>query len=140
VTRAGAGVLVALALAAGLALRTARLAERPMHHDEANQAVKFGALLERGAKVDAREPEFQQTALMIAVREDHDEAVGVLLAAGASPNAQTRKGPIPAFVLPCKGTGNDKVIAESQELKAVVLNVVRRLYKWILAGAADHFV
>ena len=63
------------------------------------------ALLERGAKVDAREPEFQQTALMIAVREDHDEAVGVLLAAGASPNAQTRKGPIPSFVLPCKGTG-----------------------------------
>ena len=63
------------------------------------------ALLERGALVDAREPEFQQTALMIAVREDHDEAVGVLLAAGASPNAQTRKGPIPAFVPPCKGTG-----------------------------------
>ena len=63
------------------------------------------ALLERGATVDAREPEFQQTALMIAVREDHDEAVGALLAAGASPNVQTRKGPIPAFVLPCKGTG-----------------------------------
>jgi ankyrin repeat protein len=55
--------------------------------------------------VDATEPEFQQTALMIAVREDHDEAVGVLLAAGASPNTQTRKGPTPAFVLPCKGTG-----------------------------------
>jgi len=63
------------------------------------------ALIERGANVDAREPEFQQTALMIAVREDHDEAVGLLLAAGASPNAQTRKGAIPAFVLPCKGTG-----------------------------------
>jgi ankyrin repeat protein len=62
-------------------------------------------LLERGARVDAREPEFQQTALMIAVREDHDEAVAVLLAAGASPNAQTRKGPVPAFVPPCKGTG-----------------------------------
>jgi ankyrin repeat protein len=62
-------------------------------------------LLERGARVDAREPEFQQTALMIAVREDHDEAVGVLLAAGAAPNAQTRKGPVPAFVPPCKGTG-----------------------------------
>ena len=62
-------------------------------------------LLERGATVDAREPEFQQTALMIAVREDHAEAVGVLLAAGASPNAQTRKGPVPAFVPPCKGTG-----------------------------------
>ena len=62
-------------------------------------------LLERRATVDAREPEFQQTALMIAVRENQDAAVAVLLAAGASPNAQTRKGPTPAFVAPCKGTG-----------------------------------
>ena len=46
-TRAGVGALVALALTAGLALRLARLDVRPMHHDEANQAVKFGALLER---------------------------------------------------------------------------------------------
>ena len=38
--------LVAVAAAAGLALRLARLDVRPMHHDEANQAVKFGALLE----------------------------------------------------------------------------------------------
>jgi uncharacterized protein (TIGR03663 family) len=47
-TRGGAGALVALALTTGLALRLARLDVRPMHHDEANQAVKFGALLERG--------------------------------------------------------------------------------------------
>jgi uncharacterized protein (TIGR03663 family) len=47
-TRARAGIVVAVALAAGLALRMARLDVRPMHHDEANQAVKFGALLERG--------------------------------------------------------------------------------------------
>ena len=47
-TRGCAGALVAIALAAGLALRLARLDVRPMHHDEANQAVKFGALLERG--------------------------------------------------------------------------------------------
>jgi uncharacterized protein (TIGR03663 family) len=39
---------VALALAAGATLRFGRLDRRPMHHDEANQAVKFGALLERG--------------------------------------------------------------------------------------------
>lgn len=32
----------------GLFLRTADLGLRPMHPDEANQAVKFGALLERG--------------------------------------------------------------------------------------------
>ena len=47
-TRAWAAALVAVAVAAGLALRLARLDVRPMHHDEANQAVKFGALLERG--------------------------------------------------------------------------------------------
>jgi len=43
-----AAALVAIAFAAGLALRLARLDARPMHHDEANQAVKFGALLESG--------------------------------------------------------------------------------------------
>ncbi|HXR45123.1 MAG TPA: ankyrin repeat domain-containing protein, partial [Pseudolysinimonas sp.] len=32
-------------------------------------------------------------------------AVEVLLTAGAAVNAQTRKGPTPAFVPPCKGTG-----------------------------------
>src|SRR4029453_15914481 len=47
VTRGWLGALVAIALAAGLALRLARLDVRPMHHDEANQAVKFGALLGR---------------------------------------------------------------------------------------------
>ena len=62
-------------------------------------------LLDRGADVNAREPEFGQTALMIAVRENHDAAVGVLLAAGAKPDAQTRMGPVPPFVPPCKGTG-----------------------------------
>ena len=47
-TRGCASALVAIALAAGLALRLGRLDARPMHHDEANQAVTFGALLERG--------------------------------------------------------------------------------------------
>ena len=47
-TRVSAGALVAIALVSGLALRFARLDARPMHHDEANQAVKLGALVERG--------------------------------------------------------------------------------------------
>ena len=47
-TRGRAGAIVAIALAAGLSLRFARLDVRPMHNDEANQAVKFGALLEPG--------------------------------------------------------------------------------------------
>jgi ankyrin repeat protein len=62
-------------------------------------------LIERGARVDARDPEFQQTALMIAVRENHPAVVALLIGAGAAANAQTRKGSIPAFVPPCKGTG-----------------------------------
>ena len=40
--------LFAVALAVGLALRLTRLDVRPMHHDEANQAVRFGLLLEAG--------------------------------------------------------------------------------------------
>jgi len=36
------------ALVIGLAFRLGRLDLRPMHHDEANQAVKFGILLETG--------------------------------------------------------------------------------------------
>ena len=62
-------------------------------------------LLDRGARVDARDPEFQQTALMIAAREGHAAAVQLLLERKADPNAQTRKGPVPPFVPPCKGTG-----------------------------------
>jgi uncharacterized protein (TIGR03663 family) len=55
-TRAGAGALVAIALTAALALRLARLDVRPMHHDEANQAIKFGDLLERGEyRYDSRD-------------------------------------------------------------------------------------
>ncbi len=40
--------LFLLAVLGALAFRTVRLDLRPMHADEANQAVKFGALLERG--------------------------------------------------------------------------------------------
>jgi ankyrin repeat protein len=62
-------------------------------------------LLDRGANVDARDLEFEQTALMLAVREGHTTAVELLLARGAEVDAQTRIGPTPKFVPPCKGTG-----------------------------------
>jgi len=41
-------LFLAVILAAAVWLRLPGLALRPMHHDEANQALKFGALLERG--------------------------------------------------------------------------------------------
>lgn len=62
-------------------------------------------LLERGARVDDRDREFEQTALMIAVRENHPEAIQLLIEHGAAVDAQTRRGPTPPFVPPCKGTG-----------------------------------
>jgi ankyrin repeat protein len=42
---------------------------------------------------------------MIAVRERQPAAVALLLERGAAVNAQTRIGPEPKFVPPCKGTG-----------------------------------
>ena len=45
--RAAFGGLFLAALAAALYFRLTDLALRPMHHDEANQAVKFGKLLEK---------------------------------------------------------------------------------------------
>lgn len=42
------GYLFVLVLVIGLAVRLYRLDLRPMHHDEANQAYKFGQLLEKG--------------------------------------------------------------------------------------------
>lgn len=47
--KAAWGGLFVVVLAGALLLRTRDLALRPMHHDEANQALKFGALLETGA-------------------------------------------------------------------------------------------
>ena len=63
------------------------------------------ALLAAGAELDARDREFGQTPLMIAVRERQSAAVALLLERGADVNAQTRIGPEPKFVKPCKGTG-----------------------------------
>jgi uncharacterized protein (TIGR03663 family) len=45
--KAFAGLFLLIVLGAA-GLRLADLSLRPMHHDEANQALKFGALLERG--------------------------------------------------------------------------------------------
>jgi ankyrin len=63
------------------------------------------ALVDAGAKVDARDTQFQQTSLMVAVRENQADAVAFLISQHAAVDAQTRKGPLPPFVKPCKGTG-----------------------------------
>jgi ankyrin repeat protein len=62
-------------------------------------------LIEAGAKVDGREPAFNQTALMLAARSNSAEAIALLLDKGADINARTLVGETPPFVPPCKGTG-----------------------------------
>ena len=61
-------------------------------------AVKV--LLDRGAVIDTRDPSFQQTALMVAVRENHPDVVRMLVDQRADVNAQTRTGATPPWVLP----------------------------------------
>jgi ankyrin repeat protein len=57
-------------------------------------------LLERGAAIDATDPAFQQTALMVAVRHNHPAIVALLVERGARVNAATRVGEAPAWILP----------------------------------------
>src|SRR5262249_21851444 len=52
--------------------------------------VSVKALLARGANVNAKEPEHDQTALMWAAAEKHPEAVQALLQAGADVHARSR--------------------------------------------------
>jgi len=57
-------------------------------------------LLDRGAQIDATDSTSQQTALMVAVRENHPDVVKLLIARGAVVNAKTRAGRAPAWILP----------------------------------------
>ncbi len=61
-------------------------------------AIKL--LLDRGAVLDAKDREFQQTALMVAVRANHPDVVQLMVERRADVNAATRTGETPPWVLP----------------------------------------
>jgi ankyrin repeat protein len=103
----GNAAMIALLVAAGAdAVSAGPDGETPlMAAARTGVPAALETLLAAGAEVDARDREFGQTALMIAVRERQPAAVALLLERGADVNAQTRIGPEPKFVPPCKGTG-----------------------------------
>jgi ankyrin repeat protein len=103
----GNGALLELLVAAGAnAVAAGPDGETPlMAAARTGVPAALEVLLDAGAEVDARDREFGQTALMIAVRERQPAAVTLLLERGAAVNTQTRIGPEPKFVPPCKGTG-----------------------------------
>lgn len=57
-------------------------------------------LADAGAKIDTRDSAFQQSALMMAVRENRTEVVRFLVEHHADVNVQTRTGQEPGWVLP----------------------------------------
>jgi ankyrin repeat protein len=71
-------------------------------------ATRLGAadvveeLLALGANVNARDSVYEQSALMLAVREEHSDLVPRLLAAGADANAQSLAGEEMRFILPAE--------------------------------------
>ena len=64
------------------------------------------ALLDRKAPVDARDPQYQQTALMFAARGGYTEVARLLIARGADVNGQTRTGEVPKFRPPASNSGS----------------------------------
>ncbi|HMB74498.1 MAG TPA: ankyrin repeat domain-containing protein [Gammaproteobacteria bacterium] len=67
------------------------------------------ALLDAGALINAKEPEFLQTALHVAAREGTAEMTSLLLEHGADIAAVTRTGDVPAVRLPGDNAGSKGV-------------------------------
>jgi len=64
------------------------------------------ALLDKGAVVDNRDPEYRQTALMFAARAGHTAVARLLIQHGAQVDAQTRTGRTPELRSPASNSGS----------------------------------
>jgi ankyrin repeat protein len=90
--RYGNADMISALLAGGAKLSDAQLGNEPplLAAARAGSVEAVTALLEAGADPNSTEPVDQQTALMWAVAESHDEVAKALLNAGADPNLQAR--------------------------------------------------
>jgi ankyrin repeat protein len=71
-----------------------------MNAARVGSADAVALLLDRGATIDATDSNYQQTALMVAVRENQPAIAKLLISRGASVNAKTRAGRAPQWILP----------------------------------------
>lgn len=71
-----------------------------MNASRVGSADAVALLLDRGARIDAADSNYQQTALMVAVRENQPAIAKLLISRGASVNAKTRAGRAPQWILP----------------------------------------
>jgi ankyrin repeat protein len=94
--------MIRLLVDAGAEVNTPDIAgETPlMSAARSGVVAAVNVLLDKGATVDAKDRTSQQTALMIAIRENHGNVVTSLIAHGAEVNARTRSGNAPNWVLP----------------------------------------
>ena len=76
---------------------------------DGGQVEIASALLDKGAEVDRRDAEYQQSPLMFAARRGFVPMVDLLIRRGADVNAQTRTGKVPAFRLPSSNSGSKGV-------------------------------
>ena len=100
--------MVRLLIAAGADATVPDAADEPLLFAavRSGEPAIVAALLEAGAPVDATDRAYEQTALMLAAREDEAESVALLIAAGADVNRQTPAGAVPRPRLPAENAGS----------------------------------
>ena len=101
-TANGDAEMIRLLVDAGAEVNTPDIAgETPlMSAARSGVVAAVNLLLDKGAAIEAKDRTSQQTALMIAIRENHGDVVTSLIAHGAQVNARTRIGNPPNWTLP----------------------------------------
>ncbi len=103
-------------------------------------------LLDAGVPVDTRDPEHDETALMLALRFKQDAIARLLLARGADVNARQREGRTPitdadiSMLSELRSAGADIQAADSEGM-TVLMKAIERVdtekVKWLIRNGAD---
>lgn len=104
-------------------------------------------LLDKGVPVNARDPEHDETALILALRFKKDAIARRLLAQGADVNARQREGQTPVVdadvsMLPELRDAGADIQAADNECMTVLINAIKRAEyekaKWLIENGANR--